>query len=194
MRDLLWLSPFEALAVVISTAGMYLSIVVIVRILGQRVLSSMSSIDFAAVIAFGSVIGRSALGETPRLGGGLVAIATLVVMQALAGQLRLATWGDRALSRYPVLLMAGGQVLEKNLHRCHVLPHELHSRLRQAGIRRPSEVAAVIFEPTGAISVLHQGTLIDPMLLSGVVGGALVPAHLIGQPDSDASDDAGPGV
>lgn len=190
MSHLLWISPLEALAVVIATAGMYVLMVLIVRLLGQRVLSTMSSVDMAAVIAFGSVLGRAALGETPLLGGGLVALSTLVLMQALAGQLRLANWGDRALNRHPVLLMTGGEIMEENLHRCHVLPTELQSRLRQAGIRSPDEVAAVIFEPTGAISVLRAGAKIDPRLLSGVVGGALVPADLVGHPDLDAPGDS----
>lgn len=188
MRELLWLSPLEALAVVLATAGMYVAMVLIVRMLGQRVLSGMSSFDLAAVIAFGSVIGRAALGDTPRLGGGLVALATLVIMQALAGQLRLAKWGDLALSRHPVLLMAGPEIQQENLHRCHLTPSDLQSALRTAGVRQPDEVAAVVFEPTGRISVLRGGRPIDPMLLSGVVGGGLVPANYLGHPPGDVDD------
>ncbi len=185
LSELLWLSPTEALAVAIATTGMYAALVLFVRLLGQRVLSGMSAFDLAAVIAFGSVIGRAALGESPVLGGGLVALATLIILQGLVGTLRHPRWGYRAVSPPPVLLMAGSQVIEEHMQRCHVLPQELQSRLRTAGIRHPSEVAAVTFESSGAISVLRRGTSIDPKLLSGVVGASLVPPELLSLPEPE---------
>lgn len=185
LGDLLWLSPIEALAVALATAGMYLALVLFVRLLGQRVLSGMGAFDLAAVIAFGSVIGRAALGETPVLGGGLVALATLILLQGTVGMLRHPRWGYRAVSVAPVLLMAGPLVIEEHMQRCHVLPQELQSRLRAAGIRHPREVAAVTFEPHGGISVLRRGERIDPLLLSGVVGASLVPAELLAQPEAE---------
>ncbi|MFW6597062.1 DUF421 domain-containing protein [Propionibacteriaceae bacterium Y2011] len=182
MADLLGITWLEALAVALGTAGVYLALLLIVRILGQRVLSGMSSFDLVAVIAFGSVLGRAALGESPRLAGGVVALLTLVVLQAITGQLRSYRFGARAISNRPVLLMAGEQVCEENLQRCHVHPSELQSRLRLAGVRNPGEVAAVVMEPSGAVSVLKRGEPIDPRLLSGVVGGADVPQELLGVP------------
>lgn len=182
MRDLLWIGPTEALAVMIATTGMYLLLVLIVRVLGQRVLSGMSGFDIAAVVAFGSILGRAALGETPVLAGGLVALVTLVVLQGAAGQLRAWKWGASAITRRPVLLMAGNEVCTEHLRQCHVQPVELQSRLRLAGVRHPDEVAAVVFETSGAVSVLKRDRPIDPMLLSGVVGGSLVPEDLLAHP------------
>ncbi|WP_324651721.1 DUF421 domain-containing protein [Georgenia sp. H159] len=180
MRELLWISPTEALAVVLATIGMYLAMLIFVRVLGPRVLSGMSSFDLVAVIAFGSVIGRAALGETPRLAAGVVALATLLALQGVVGVVRRLRWGALAVASHPVLLMAGSQVIEQHMRRCHVQPGELQSRLRMAGIRHPGEVAAVIFEPTGAVSVLRRGERIDPMLMSGVVGASLLSPDVLG--------------
>src|SRR5690625_6480361 len=157
MRELLSISPTEALAVVLATIGMYLAMVVFVRLLGQRVLSGMSSFDLVAVIAFGSILGRAALGETPRFAAGVLALATLLTMQGLVGMIRRLGWGATAVTRRPVLLMAGDHVIDRHLRRCHVQPAELQSRLRQSGIRHRGEVAAVILEPSGTISVLRRG-------------------------------------
>ncbi|EWT06883.1 hypothetical protein N864_14360 [Intrasporangium chromatireducens Q5-1] len=186
MVRLLWISPQEALSVVIATTGMYVAMVLMVRLLGPRILARLSSFDMAAVIAFGAVIGRAALGDTPRFGGGLVALGTLVALQVVAGRLRRVRWGDRALMRHAVLLMAGSVVVEENLHRSHITASDLQTALREAGVRRPSEVAAVVFEPTGKFSVMRRGAPIDPMLLSGVVGAALVPARFLGAPEAEA--------
>ncbi|QYJ03394.1 DUF421 domain-containing protein [Nocardioides panacisoli] len=181
MRDLLWLTPTEALAVAISTAAMYLALVVLVRLLGHRMVSSMSAFDWAAVIAFGSIIGRAALGEAPVLGGGLVALLTLVAVQAATGALRVLPLGNEMVSRHPVLLMADGRVFLEQLRKVHITSPELHSQLRLAGVHGYDEVAMAVFEPTGRVSVLHQGVPIEPRLLIGVDGRALVPEHLLAQ-------------
>ncbi|HLS63876.1 MAG TPA: YetF domain-containing protein, partial [Ruania sp.] len=79
----------------------------------------------------------------------------------------------------PVLLMAGSSVIEENMRHCHVVLSELQSRLRQAGVRHRGEVAAVVFEPSGAISVLRRGDGIDARLLEGVRGADQVPRELL---------------
>lgn len=184
LTELLWVTPLQALAVVLATTGMYVAIVVLVRLLGQRVLSGLSGFDLAAVIAFGAILGRASLGHAPVLGGGLIALTTLLVLQALAGQLRLRHWGAAVVTRRPVLLMADGRPIEMSIRRAHVGPEELQSRLRIAGVRHPDEVAAVILEPSGAVSVLKKGHPIDPQLLEDVIGAQLVPEHLLNDPGS----------
>lgn len=179
MGELLGVTPLEGLAVVLGTAGMYVTMLIIIKLVGQRMLSSMSSFDMAAVIAFGSILGRAALGETPRLAAGVLSLATLVVMQAIAGLVRSVRRGGRLIVSEPVLLMAGSTVVEENMRHCHVVVAELQSRLRQAGIRHRGEVAAVVFEPSGTISVLRRGDRIDPNLLDGVRGAELVPGELL---------------
>ena len=56
---------------------------------------------------------------------------------------------------------------------------ELRSRLRQAGIRNTDEVAAVVLESTGAISVLRRGVLLDLALLRDVRGAEQMPSDLL---------------
>lgn len=170
MTDLLWITPLEALAVMISTVGMYLAMLLLVKLIGQRMLGGMSSFDLAAVIAFGAIIGRASLGEVPELGGGLVALVTLVVLQAAAGALRVFRTGARIVTSTPVLLIADGEILHRQLRRTHVARGELASRLRLAGVHHPGEVYAAILEPTGAISVLRHGEPVDPFLFEGVLG------------------------
>lgn len=172
MEELLLITPLEAGAVVVATTGMYVSMLLVVRALGARVLAKMSGFDLAAVIAFGSLIGRAALGETPVLAGGVVALLTLIILQGVAGQIRARTWGTRTVNAPPVLLMAGSRILEENLRRCHVQPAELQARLRLAGVRNPDEVAAVTLESSGDLSVVRAGAPLDPRLFSGVVGAA----------------------
>jgi len=180
--DLLTVTPKVAVAVVISTVAMYLAMVLLVRMLGPRLLSGMSGFDLAALIAFGAIIGRTALGLLPTLGSGLIALATLVVLQAILGLARANRFGFAIVDHHPVMLMAGGRMLPDNMTSAHVMPSEVQSRLRMAGVRSPEEVAAVILETNGAVSVLKRGQLLEPQLLSGVIGASEVPADLMAEP------------
>ncbi|MBL0887739.1 DUF421 domain-containing protein [Myceligenerans indicum] len=172
MRELLGITPLEAVAVVLATVGMYAALVVLVRLLGQRMLAGLSAFDLAAIIGIGSIMGRAALGEAPHLAGGIIALATLAGCQLATS--RIGGWGARAITTRPVVLMAGSQVVERNLRRCRIAPHELAGRLRQAGIRNVDEVAMAVLEPSGTISVTRRGTDVSPFLLDGVDGADLV--------------------
>ena len=160
----------DGLAVVVATAGLYWIFVALVRMLGQRALARMSSTDLAVIIVVGAVIGRAALGYTPTLVAGILAMITLFAMQALAGTVRRRIRSAWPLNNAPVLLMAGKDFIEENLRRIHLDEEEIWPKLREAGIRHRSEVAAVILEPTGEISVLRRGIPLDRSLLKDVRG------------------------
>lgn len=170
MLDQLLITPAQALEVVIATAAIYWVFVILVRILGQGPLARVSSSDLASAVAVGAVIGRAALGYTPNLAAGVVALLTLFAMQALAGQLQRVGRPRRLLDSPPLLLMAGAQILHENLKRSHMVEDELWPRLRLAGIGSPSEVACVILEPTGEISVLRRGSRLDRGMMQEVRG------------------------
>lgn len=179
MWSSLAVSPAEALYVVLSALGIYCTFLILIRLLGQRTMATMSSFDLAAVIAMGAVAGRAILGYTPTLAAGALGIATLFTLQAAAGQLRRTRLGASAVSNSPVLLMAGHEILHENLVRAHIVEEDLYAKLRLAGIRDTSEVACVILESTGAVSVLRRGELIEPEILTAVRDADRLPAALL---------------
>ncbi|MCM1011201.1 MULTISPECIES: YetF domain-containing protein [unclassified Brevibacterium] len=169
------LDGVDAVRIVVSCIVFYLGIIVLVRIVGQRALANLSSFDLAAIIALGAIVGRAILGDTPTLAAGVLAIGTLLILQALTGQARRYARIDGVVNSPAVVLMAGGEFLADTMARAHVDRAEVISKLRLAGIRQLSEVACVILEPTGQISVIRRGAPIDEDLLRGVVGADRVP-------------------
>lgn len=174
----LGISPIEALWVVLSAIGIYAAFFVLIRTAGQRALASWSTMDKAIVIAFGSVLGRVVLGYTPTLAAGIVALATMFALFRLEAVLRRTRRGSY-LSSKPILLMAGDKILASGLRAARIVDDELYFKLRQAGIRNFSEVALVILEPTGDVSVLRRGELIDPVLVRRISDRSSIPAHLL---------------
>ena len=168
MQDQLGIDGGTAGLVVLTTVAMYLTLVLCVRLAGQRSLATMSSFDLGCAIALGAVVGRTSLLLEPTLATGVVAMVTLFATQTTLALARRSRWVDRLLNRPPVLLMAGPTPLTENLRAAHVAEDELRQKLRLAGIRDLAEVRCVVLERTGAVSVIRQSEPLDPWLFSDV--------------------------
>ena len=185
LMEELGITGAHAIAVVLSAVGIYLAFLVLVRIFGQRVLMAMSTFDVVITVMLGSVAGRVILGHPPTLTSGILGLATLFILEAVFGQLRSSLRVQRLMNSPARLLMIGPQIQEKTLKRSHITPGELHGALRRAGIRSYQEIACVLQEPGGGISVLRRGVPLDPRLLTDVAGADRIPAEFLGQDGSE---------
>jgi len=162
------ISPETASTVVVTTAGMYLAFIVLVRFVGPRSLSSLSSFDFACMIAFGAVLGRTVLLTDPTLMIGIVALLSFFAMQGLLGLLRQNPRLDRWINRPPVMLVAEGNLLPESMRRAHVVEDEIRYVLRDHGVRRLQDVRCVVLERNGSLTVVHDDPDLDPWLLGDI--------------------------
>ena len=170
MSEQFHISPETAATVVMVAVGVYVVFVVLVRVLGQRSLATMSSFDFGCVVAIGAVIGRTALFKDPTLLIGVIALTTFFVMQVLVGMLRQVPVVDRLINRPAVLLVEDGVVLHDNLRACRIVEDELRQAVRRAGGHGLSDVGWVVLERNGAVSVIDATASIDPWVLADVTG------------------------
>ncbi|GEL23704.1 hypothetical protein PSU4_26580 [Pseudonocardia sulfidoxydans NBRC 16205] len=157
MAESLGIDGVGALAVVLATIGICLTLLLLVRMSGARSLTTMSGADVACVIALGAVVGRTTLLATPTLASGVIALVVLFGLQRLlAGAERRPRWA-RLLSRPPLVLMSGGEIDESALRRARLSHDDLRQRLRLAGVTHRNQVGLVVLERTGQISVLRGG-------------------------------------
>ncbi len=168
MSEQFEISSETAATVVVTTVGIYLAFIVLVRFVGPRSLSSLSSFDFACMIAFGAVLGRTALLAKPTLMIGLVALLSFFAMQGLLGFLRQNPRLDRWINRPPVMLVADGRLLPQNMRRTHVVEDEIRYVLRRHGVRRLEDVRCVVLERNGSLTVVPDSPDLDPWLLADV--------------------------
>lgn len=160
----------EAVLVVLTAAVVYLLVVVLSRVFGQRQFSQSSTYDLAFVFALGSLVGRVILVRTSLLAA-VLGLVTMFTLHFATGWLhhRSATV-HRLMQNQPVLLAAHGRVLEDNLRLAHTSHVELYRQLRLSGRASLDGVAAVILEPNGQTSVISDGDRLDPDLLDEVIG------------------------
>lgn len=154
--------------VVVATLGIYLTLLVCVRVSGQRSLSAMSATDVACVIALGAVVGRTTLLATPTLATGVIALVMLFAVQRSLALLRRSRVLSRILTREPVLLVRAGRVRTEGLRLARMSEDDLRQRLRVAGVARLADVGCVVLERNGVVSVLRAGPEPDEWVLADV--------------------------
>jgi uncharacterized membrane protein YcaP (DUF421 family) len=91
----------QALSVVLAAVGMYLALLLALRLAGRRLVAPLSTYDVAAGISVGAVFGRAVLGYTPTLPAGVIGVATLALlhkgtrsMHGARGAGALGSWSD----------------------------------------------------------------------------------------------------
>ena len=141
----------------------------LVRVVGLRSFSKMTSFDFVMTIAMGSLVGSAArVSEWNDYLQALAAMATLFVVQWVSALVRKSSkTADRILQNQPVVLMRNGEIIDQALRHTRVSRDNLYAKLREANVLDQSQVRAVVLETTGDVSVLH-GEKLEEVLLEGV--------------------------
>jgi uncharacterized membrane protein YcaP (DUF421 family) len=159
----------DMVAVAATALLMLIWAILVIRIIGLRSLSKMSSFDFVVTVALGSAVASTSL-STTSLWNGVVAFAVLLGAQWVIAQLRFRTTVGRVVDNRPILLVHEGSVIEANLRHVRVTHSDITAKLREAGVTNIDDVLAVVMETTGDVSVLTGSGPLDARLLAGVRG------------------------
>lgn len=170
----------QVLGVVGATTVLYLVYAALLELWTQRLQSSTSTLSLALATVTGAVMARAMLGNSPTLLGGLVALLTLAALESGFGFLRTKGVAKRHRRRRPArVVVRQGRVLRTELRAAHIDEHDLDIRLRMAGVRSYAEVALVILESRGSLTVVRDGQTIDADLVEDVRGIAAVPEEIV---------------
>lgn len=160
----------EAGLTAVTATSVYVAIIVLSRVLGQRQFATSSTYDLAFVFALGSLIGRVILVRVS-LGTALVGLVVMFTLHSAAGWLHHRVEAvHRTIQNPPILLLAHGEVIEDNLRRAHTSRYEVHEALRLEGLGAPHDAAAVLLERNGDFAVIERGRELDPEVFSEVIG------------------------
>ncbi|MXO86679.1 DUF421 domain-containing protein [Altererythrobacter aurantiacus] len=141
-------------------------VVCLVRIVGLRSLSKMTSFDFVMTVALGSLVaGASQASDWLAFLQPLTGMVGLFLMQWATAWVRKRSDGfEQFIQNEPVLLMRNGEFNRDALKRTRVAESDLRAKLREANVLRLEDVRAVVLETTGDVSVLHGDNLEDTLL------------------------------
>lgn len=140
------------------------------RVAHRRTLSQWTAIDFAAAVAIGAVMGRTAIAGRQSFATGAVALVTLLLAHTLATYARFGRPFAKLVDHRVRVLLVHGQVRRRELFRCGVTHNDLYAMLRQYGISDLSELRYVLYETKGQLTVVREK---DPFAEGSVVESGL---------------------
>lgn len=147
----------EYLPIIISSITVYLFIVIAIRIFGKKELSQLSVIDLVFILLISNAVQNAMVGNNTSLGGGLVAAASLFLVNYL---LKILAYKfpmfNKALQGQAIMLVYKGKTIEKNLEKARFSQEELLEAIREHGVSSLQEVDLAILEVDGNVSVLSD--------------------------------------
>ena len=139
------------------TAITYLALLLGLRLTGKRQIGQFTPFDLLLLLLLANSVQNAMVGPDVSLRGGLVAAATLLVLNGVVAAVSRRTRGvARILEGMPTILIRHGLVLDENLKREGISREDLLRALREHGVENPELVRSAILEVDGAISVLRE--------------------------------------
>ena len=137
------------------TAAIYAVVLLGVRVSGKREVGQMTPFDLTLLLLISNAVQNAMTGTDTSLVGGIVAAATLLLLNYLVAEL---SGGNRRFRRFiegqPSLLIHDGQIVGAHMSKEHISMDELQRSLREHGISNYHEVALAVLEVDGSISCL----------------------------------------
>ncbi|WP_299951185.1 DUF421 domain-containing protein [uncultured Modestobacter sp.] len=163
-----WSDVARVLAV--GTAA-YVSLVVVLRLSGKRTLAKLNAFDLIVTVALGSTLATILLSSDVSWAEGMAALVLLATLQALVAWLTVHVPGVRGVvTARPTLLWRDGRPISDALAAQRVALDEVRQAVRASGSGDLSEVAAVVLETDGTLSVVPRSAIGDWSALEGVAG------------------------
>jgi uncharacterized membrane protein YcaP (DUF421 family) len=143
---------------VFRTAFVFFLILVVTRVVGRRELSSMEPFDLILLVVMGDLVQQGVTQSDYSLTGATTVIVTLALLTMATAYLSFRVRRLRpVLEGEPIVLVADGRVLERNLRRERMTVEEVEAEARQAQIGSLADVRFAVLETNGRISfVTHS--------------------------------------
>ena len=161
----------DILRILAVGAAAYVTLVVALRVSGKRTLAKLNAFDWVVSVAFGSTLATVLLSSDVSWSEGAVAIVLLAALQYLVA--RTTTWlpgGRSVVTARPTLLLQDGRPLQPALDRNRITMSELRQAIRATGSGDLDDVAAVVLESDGSMSVISTSRAGSRSALEGVEG------------------------
>jgi uncharacterized membrane protein YcaP (DUF421 family) len=158
------------LRIVLMGVSGYVTLLLLLRVSGQRTLSQMTPFDMVITVTIGSAFGRVLTAKEVSVAEVVTVFAVLVALQWLVVLVRSRVPAlGRVLVAEPALLYHAGEYNQRALRRHRVDQSELETIVRQQGLGSIAEARAVILEPDGKFAVISPSQVGDGSALDRFV-------------------------
>ena len=144
---------------VLRATFVYFLILVVTRAVGRRELGQLEPMDLILLVVVGDMVQQGVTQSDESITGTLIVISTLAALTVGTSYLSFRIRRLRPLLEGdPIVLIAGGAVNERALHRQRITDDELASEARQQSIGSLEDVRYAILESSGKISFITHAS------------------------------------
>jgi len=149
---------YPLIYVFLHTAGIYLMIILALRLFGKKELAQLSVIDLVFILLISNAVQDAMVSvEHDKFVGGLLAAGTLFILNYI---LKAVSFRSPKLTYLlqgePVILIHKGKLLLPNLRKEKITEDELHAAIREHGVESFEDVDLAVMETDGNISILSH--------------------------------------
>lgn len=158
----------DPLRVVLVGAAAYAALILLLRVSGKRTLAKLNAFDLVVTVALGSTLATILRSADVAWTEGVTALVVLVLLQLLV------SWttshlgpGRSVVTARPTTVLRDGMLDESALAAQRLTPAEVRQAVRSSGAGGFDQVARVVLESDGTLSVvttsqLGDGTALEP--------------------------------
>ncbi|PFG33873.1 DUF421 domain-containing protein [Sanguibacter antarcticus] len=159
----MWFDSWSDLLRVLAVgSAAYVTLVLVLRVSGKRTLAKLNAFDLVVTVALGSTLATILLSSEVSWSEGVVAMVLLAALQVTV------SWSSAHLPRgrsvvtaRPTTVLRDGQVLHDVMRAERLTEADLRQAVRAAGTGGFDQVAAVVLESDGSLSVISTTSLGD---------------------------------
>ncbi|KPF53529.1 YetF domain-containing protein [Rhizobium sp. AAP116] len=135
----------------------YITLVLFLRISGKRTLAKLNAFDLVVTVALGSTLSAVLLQESIALAEGATALGLLIFLQYIVTFASVRSKSvAKAIRSEPTLLVRNGSYCHDAMMRQRITEDEIMSAARSNGRESLDEVAAVVLESDGTLSIIGK--------------------------------------
>src|SRR5215468_9240582 len=154
--------------VVVKAVLMFAVTVIGLRLGERRTVAQLGAFDFAVAVAIGAIIGRTVTSSTTSFATGAVALVTLLIVHRLVAFARRHSRIARIIDHPPRVLVAGGEIQDRELARAGLTDADVYALLRQQGVDDLGQVGYLLYETRGATTLIGVDDEPGPLMRDGL--------------------------
>jgi uncharacterized membrane protein YcaP (DUF421 family) len=147
----------QYLLIILSSIGVYIFIILAIRLFGKKELSQLSVFDLVFILLISNAVQNAMVLGNETLLGGIVAALSLFVVNFILKklQLRFPKFG-KLVQGDAIMLVYQGEVIPSHLRMAGISEEEVMQAIREHGVSSIAEVDFAVLEVDGNISVVSN--------------------------------------
>jgi len=156
MKELLFKDWESIWHVAVCALLAYFILFLFIRISGKRTLAKLTAFDFVVSVTLGSTLSSMMLGKVTLAEGAAALLVIIALQYVLAWTARESNTLEKVINSSPTMVFYRGSFLEDAMKKEVLTPEEIYAEIRKYRMLDVNQVAAVIMELNGELTVIKK--------------------------------------